>query len=271
MRSEAYPRRRAIRAGRAVARRGRGDTGGDEERKVGYTKMVARPPVRASRHLRAHILPECVLKAHCQFATGKPQRSEMLRQPVQLTTTMRDHIRQKYGAHAVSARDQFVCRRCSYAISRRLFAWQKRSSCSRPPSDVQAQQSATAVSKMRELHGRSGPWLSLARVQSQLNKVKATNVQLQKSVSEARQKNMAEKHDATVATIALQAKISAEKRAFACSQAEQQTKHRRVLQRSMGANGKLREQNTTLKTKETQLRARLLEATNLQSGLVRPL
>ena len=101
-----------------------------------------------------HILPDCSLNEHCQFVTAQPLRCnphtagtgrrsrEQLQQPVQLTEAMRDYIRQRFGAHAVSARDQFVCRRCSNAISRNIS--------SQPPSYVQAQQSAITVTQMRK-------------------------------------------------------------------------------------------------------------------------
>ena len=231
---------------------------------------------------RIHILPDCSLNEHCQFVTAQPLRSnprtaatdcrgrEKLEQPVQLTDAMRDYIRQRFGAHAVSARDQFVCRRCSNAISRNhTKARYRLSSCSRPPSYAQAQQSAITVTQMRKQHGRSSPWLQLARLQSQLNKANATNVQLQQRVSEGEQKATAEKHAARVASVALEAKAAAAKRAFACTQSLQQATHRRVRQRSKNTIEKLEEQTTLLRAREKQLKVRLLESTNLQSGHIR--
>ena len=138
---------------------------------------------------RMHILPECSLKAHCQFVTGQPLRPtdwkgslgrERQQQQVQLTDAMRDSIHRRFGAHAVSAKEQFVCRRCSKALSAHRSYFSRFTSPARP-----AQQSAAAVTHMREQHGRSGPWLELARLQSQLNDANALNKQLQKRVSEA--------------------------------------------------------------------------------------
>jgi hypothetical protein len=180
---------------------------------------------------RIHILPECSLEAHCLFVTGKPLQPhqwkttagrrgrEVLQQPVQLTDAMRDHIRQRFGAHAVSARDQFVCRRCIHALNKSKAY--RGSNCrhgSPSPAQMQAQQTAAAIEDMRKQYGRSGPWLQFARLQSQLNKANATNVQLQSRVSEVRRTAASEKHDMRVAAVALQAKVSADKRAFACAQ-----------------------------------------------------
>jgi hypothetical protein len=122
---------------------------------------------------------------------------------------------------------------------------------------------------MREQHGRSGPWLQLARLQSQLNTANTTNERLQNRVSEATQKVAAEKHTARVTVVSLQAKIRADKRTFECTQNEQHAKHRRVQQRSIGANRKLIEQNVALKAKQKQLNVQLLESTNLQSHHIR--
>ena len=231
---------------------------------------------------RIHILPECSLEAHCLFVTGKPLQPhqwkttagrrgrEVLQQPVQLTDAMRDHIRQRFGAHAVSSRDQFVCRRCIHGLNKsKAYRGSNCQHGSPSPAQMQAQQTAAAIEDMRKQYGRSGPWLQFARLQSQLNKANATNVQLQSRVSEVRRTAASEKHDMRVAAVALQTKISADKRVFACAHMEQQAKHRRVLSRSVGANRKLTEQNARLKAKEKQLAGRLLESTNLQSGHIR--
>jgi hypothetical protein len=222
---------------------------------------------------RMHVLPECSLKAHCQFVTGQPMRPtdwkgnlgrERQQQQVQLTDAMRDAIHRRFGAHAVSARDQFVCRRCSKALSAHMTYFSRFTRPARP-----AQQSATAVTHMRDQHGRSGPWLQLARLQSQLNTANTTNERLQNRVSEAMQKVAAEKHTARVTVVSLQAKIRADKRTFECTQNEQHAKHRRVQQRSIGANRKLIEQNVAIKAKQKQLNVQLLESTNLQSHHIR--